>query len=100
MAGVRKASGPGAAPGVAATLSVADDSQTAQEGTSLIGGACTDSAGITDTAREPSSALHVVEESEEVRAERIRALREQIANGTYNPDPHEVARKLLEHGFR
>jgi flagellar biosynthesis anti-sigma factor FlgM len=40
-----------------------------------------------------------VEESPEVRAERVAALKAQIANGTYNPDPREVARKLVERGF-
>ncbi len=94
MAGVRKASGQSVTP------DVAYNSRKARAGTSVIDSDCTDGAVITDTARELSSALHVVEEAEEVRAERIRALREQIANGTYNPDPHEVARKLLEHGFR
>jgi flagellar biosynthesis anti-sigma factor FlgM len=43
--------------------------------------------------------LHVVESSEEVRAERVAALRAQIANGTYNPDPREIAKRLVERGF-
>jgi negative regulator of flagellin synthesis FlgM len=58
-----------------------------------------DSAGITDAARELSGALRAVVESPEVRAERVAALKAQIANGTYNPDPREVARKLVERGF-
>jgi flagellar biosynthesis anti-sigma factor FlgM len=35
----------------------------------------------------------------ELRAERVARLKAQIADGTYNPDPMEVARKLLERGF-
>ena len=58
-----------------------------------------DSAGITDAARELAGALRTVEESPEVRAERIAALKAQIANGTYNPDPREVARRLVQRGF-
>jgi negative regulator of flagellin synthesis FlgM len=95
MAGVRKASGPSAAPGVVYQVQKAKARASTLD--SLDGA---DSAGITENARELSSALHVVEESEEVRAERVRALREQIANGTYNPDPREVARKLVERGFQ
>ena len=59
----------------------------------------TDSAGITGEARELGRALQVVESADEVRAERVAALRAQIANGSYSPDPREVAKKLLERGF-
>lgn len=58
-----------------------------------------DAAGITGEARELGRALHAVEASAEVRAERVRALRAQIAEGTYNPDPREIARKMIERGF-
>lgn len=58
-----------------------------------------DAAGITGEARELARALHAVEGSAEVRAERVRALRAQIAEGTYNPDPREIARKMIERGF-
>lgn len=33
------------------------------------------------------------------REMRVKALRDAIRNGTYHPDPREVARKLLERGF-
>ena len=59
----------------------------------------TDSAGITGEARELGRALQAVEAVDDVRAERVAALRAQIANGSYNPDPREVAKKLLERGF-
>ncbi|MEP7216232.1 MAG: flagellar biosynthesis anti-sigma factor FlgM [Anaerolineaceae bacterium] len=35
----------------------------------------------------------------EARAERVAALRQQIANGTYSPDPREVAREILKRGL-
>ena len=95
MAGVRKTSGPSAARGVVydfqkarASIATADRVERS------------DSSGITEQARELASALKVVEESEELRSERVRALKEAIANGTYNPDPREVARKLVERGFQ
>ncbi len=50
-------------------------------------------------ARELSHALLAVEDSPEMRAEKVRALRAQIANGTYRPDPRDVARHMLERGF-
>lgn len=59
----------------------------------------TDSSGITNSARELGRALQVVEAVDDVRAERVAALRAQIANGTYQPDPREVAKKLIERGF-
>lgn len=59
----------------------------------------TDSSGITSAARELSSGLLAVEASDDVRTERVRALRKQISAGTYNPDPREIAIKLLGHGF-
>jgi flagellar biosynthesis anti-sigma factor FlgM len=95
MAGVRKTSGPSAARGVVydfqkskASISSADRLERS------------DSAAVTEHARELASALRVVEESEEVRAEKVRALKAAIANGTYNPDPREVARKMVERGFQ
>ena len=94
MAGVRKASGPTAARGVVYDF----QKRTAISTADRVGRV--DSAGVSDHARELSGALQVVGESEEVRAEKVRALREAIANGTYNPDPREVARKLVERGFQ
>lgn len=93
MSGVRKtggAGGPAAIYGFPRSREQAESSAKAGR---------TDSAGITGAARELGRALQAVEAVDEVRAERVAALRAQIANGTYNPDPHEVARKLLERGF-
>ncbi len=58
-----------------------------------------DRSGISDAARELSRALLAVEDSPEMRAEKVRVLRSQIANGTYRPDPRDVARHMLEQGF-
>ena len=94
MAGVRKTSGSSAPRGVAYDFAKARGNAATVERSS---GA--DSAGITSEARALASALRIVEDADEVRAERVRALKEQIANGTYNPDPREVARQLVERGF-
>jgi len=58
-----------------------------------------DSAGITDGARELNRAHEIVKGAPEVRTERVRALKHQVQNGTYQPDPREVAREILERGF-
>lgn len=55
----------------------------------------TDQAGPSEDAR----AHDVVEASPDVRTDRVAELKARIANGTYNPDPKDVAKKLLEHGF-
>jgi len=41
----------------------------------------------------------VVEAAPDVRTERVRALQQQIRNGSYNPDPREVAKQILERGL-
>lgn len=58
-----------------------------------------DSSGITTNARELSRAREVVEESAEVRAEKVAQLKAAIADGTYKADPREIARTLLERGL-
>jgi negative regulator of flagellin synthesis FlgM len=94
MAGVRKSSGTSAPRGVVYEFPAARTTAATAERVERV-----DSAGITDQARELAGALQAVEESAEVRAEKVRALKEQIANGTYNPDPREIAKKLVERGF-
>lgn len=93
MAGVRKTSSPTASRGLVYDFHKRPALSTAEPEDRL------DSAGTTAHARGLSDTLHIVEESEEARAEKVRALREAIANGTYHPDPREVARKLVERGF-
>ena len=58
-----------------------------------------DRAGITPNARELNRTLGIVDQAPEVRVRRVAALREQIANGTYAPDPREVAREILKRGL-
>ena len=94
MSGVRKTSGSSATRGV-----VRDFPSGRSQAATADRIDRTDSSGITDRARELAGALHVVGESDEVRAERVAALKAQIANGTYNPDPREIARRLVERGF-
>ncbi|MGE3076457.1 MAG: flagellar biosynthesis anti-sigma factor FlgM [Dehalococcoidia bacterium] len=94
MAGVKKTSAANATGGVIYDFSRARGGVVPAERVDR-----SDSAGITGEARELASALEVVTESEEVRAERVMALKAQIANGTYNPDPREIAKKLVERGF-
>lgn len=91
MSGIRK-TGSTTAPGAAFGLGRGRDLEAAEKG------GRGDSNGITPAARELARALHAVEAVDEVRAERVAALRAQIASGTYNPDPREIARHLLERG--
>src|SRR4051812_165297 len=58
-----------------------------------------DRTGFTDEARELARARQAVDETSDVRAERVAALKKQIESGQYNPDPHEVAKKILERGL-
>jgi len=59
----------------------------------------TDKAGITGKARELGQARAAAEAAPDVRAERIQALRQQIADGTYNPYPREIAREIMGRGI-
>lgn len=94
MAGVRKTSGSSAPRGAVYDFAKARANAATIERTGP-----GDTAGITSEARELSSALRAVEESEEVRAAKVASLRAQIASGTYNPDPREIARRMVERGF-
>ncbi|MCC7364555.1 MAG: flagellar biosynthesis anti-sigma factor FlgM [Dehalococcoidia bacterium] len=58
-----------------------------------------DATGISEGARELSRAREAVQQAPSERAERIQQLREQIARGEYNPDPREVAKRILERGL-
>ncbi len=57
------------------------------------------SPGFTDEARELSRARAAVEGAPEVRQAKVEQLKRQVAGGEYNPDPREVAAKILERGF-
>lgn len=58
-----------------------------------------DTAGITDTARLLNEAQSVVNAAIDFRPSRVNELRLAIANGTYQADDREVARKLLDRGL-
>lgn len=58
-----------------------------------------DEAPITGEGRELARALTVVKSAGELRAERIAALRAQIANGAYEPDARAIAREILGRGL-
>lgn len=45
------------------------------------------------------TALRLVESRGTASPERIAALRAAIASGAYDPDPYEIARKILEDGI-
>ena len=59
----------------------------------------TDQAAVSDSARELSKARGVVESSADVRTGLIESLRLSIAEGKYQPDPREIARKIMERGL-
>ena len=94
MSGVRKTSGAAPPRGV-----VRDFPGARTQGPATAAADRIDSAGVSERARELSAALRMVAETEEVRAKRVAELKAQIANGTYKPDPREVARKMVERGF-
>ncbi|GAB4333243.1 MAG: hypothetical protein Kow0010_19490 [Dehalococcoidia bacterium] len=58
-----------------------------------------DRVEATEEARALARARERVQAAPEIRAEKVRRLKEQIARGEYKPDPREVARKILEHGL-
>lgn len=58
-----------------------------------------DSSRVRPEVRDRAASLRLVRESDEARAERVRSLKEQIANGTYKLDPRAIAKRMLELGF-
>ena len=94
MADVRKTNGPAPAVGV-----VYDLSRARQRVAGAEAAAESDSAGITEEARELGRAHGIVQAAPDVRAERVAALKKQIQNGTYQPDAKEIARQILDRGF-
>ncbi|MBI5948354.1 MAG: flagellar biosynthesis anti-sigma factor FlgM [Chloroflexi bacterium] len=85
--------------GVTSTGAVVYDISAARRRVAARSAAASDRSGVSEAGRELSRALLAAEESPELRAEKIRALRAQIANGSYRPDPRDVARSMLERGF-
>ncbi|HLI28756.1 MAG TPA: flagellar biosynthesis anti-sigma factor FlgM [Chloroflexota bacterium] len=54
-----------------------------------------DTLELSARARELLRARLAVEQAPEVRAERVAALRQRLATGTYSVSPEQLARKLL-----
>ncbi len=64
----------------------------------------TDATAEAGTARiadhaELERALELVRGTSEAREAKIQALKAAIAAGAYQPDPREIARRILEHGL-
>lgn len=55
-----------------------------------------DKAGLSDSAQALRAAMEAVGDAPEIRAELVQKFREAIANGTYQPDPMEIADRLLK----
>lgn len=94
MAGVRKTSGPNAV-----RTTVLDLAAHRTHAEALSAPEPGDLAGITARGKELAGALGAVAIAGDVRLGRVLALREQIRNGSYQPDPREIARRLMERGF-
>lgn len=50
---------------------------------------------ISQAARELQKIAELGRTGDEMRAEKVRHIKEQIDQGTYNPDPVEVAKSIL-----
>ena len=58
-----------------------------------------DQAAVSEGARELMRARAAVQTAPELRANLIKQLKLSIAEGSYNPDPREIARHSLERGL-
>lgn len=58
-----------------------------------------DKAGISQSARELSRARAEVIAASETRAALVQELKQSVADGSYNPDPREIARQILQRGL-
>jgi negative regulator of flagellin synthesis FlgM len=50
---------------------------------------------VQETAKSDSAAMSAAREAPDVRPEKVRALKEQVRNGTYKPDIQKAARNLV-----
>jgi negative regulator of flagellin synthesis FlgM len=48
----------------------------------------------------PADAKKALSETPDVRADKVARIKEQIASGTYNIDPSDVAAAMLKNGFK
>ncbi|MFN0145892.1 MAG: flagellar biosynthesis anti-sigma factor FlgM [Dehalococcoidia bacterium] len=95
MTEVRKSAGPPAARAVVYDIAQARARAASRTATAE----APDAAGFSDGARELARAREAAEMAPEVRSEKVKALKHQIENGQYKPDPREIARSLVERGF-
>jgi flagellar biosynthesis anti-sigma factor FlgM len=94
MSGIRRTSGSGRVSGAVYDLAQARARAAAAQPAERA-----DNVGLSEEARALGRAREAVEEAPEVRAARVRALKEKIARGEYTTDPEELARELLSRGF-
>lgn len=94
MAEIRKTSGSGGARGVTNMAQYRGQRAAPVKRVRSSG-----SAGVSPRAREIAFASKVAAGAPDVRAERIQDLQSQIERGAYQPDPREIAQKLLERGI-
>jgi negative regulator of flagellin synthesis FlgM len=57
-----------------------------------------DSISLSDSARAMSTALSAVSDAADVREDRVSALKQAIANGTYSIDSRSLANDMLSAG--
>ncbi len=79
-----------------ASPSVDSDRQAGAEGASA---GRQDVISLSDRGRVVAIAARAVGESRDVRAEKVAALKAQIANGSYRSNAREIATRLLANGF-
>lgn len=96
MSQIRKSSASGI-PGVVYDMSTYRSRSASAAAASSVEAA--DQAAVSEGARELSRARAAVEIAADIRPERIQALRVSISEGKYQPDPREIARRILERGF-
>jgi len=60
----------------------------------------TDQVKISAFAREASQAKEAGSAQDTQRAEKVAALKQQVAEGSYNPDSKDIAASLLKHIFK
>jgi negative regulator of flagellin synthesis FlgM len=62
------------------------------------GGMATDQIQISSQARSFQVAMKAIQEVPEIRQEKVDAIKEQIASGTYGPSAQDIARKMMGRG--
>ena len=58
-----------------------------------------DAVALSTRGRLVAEAAHAVQQSREVRSEKVAALKAAIANGTYSSNAREIAERLIANGL-